>query len=183
MKQILLVDDHAIVRRGMMQILSESLPGASFGEAGSAAEALDVLAKKPWDLALIDLNIPGRDGLSLLEEIGSLYPRLPTLVVSAYSEEEFAVRCLRLGAGGYLTKASAPDELAVAVKKVLAGGKYVTAALAEKLADIMKDTPARASQLAALDRLASFMRLESGGTPSAKAAGVVLDVVAGRAPA
>jgi len=163
MTQILLVDDHAIVRRGMMQILSESLPGASFGEAGSAAEALDVLAKKPWDLALIDLNIPGRDGLSLLDEIGSLYPKLPTLVVSAYSEEEFAVRCLRLGAGGYLTKASAPDELAVAVKKVLAGGKYVTAALAEKLAAMVGGDLAQDSHEALSNRELQVLRLVAVG--------------------
>ena len=134
MDRILFIEDHAVVRRGLEQILSESLPGARVGEAADAGEALHRLADEPWDLAIVDLNLPGRDGLSLLPELRDCYPSLRLLVVSAYPEAEFAVRCLRLGASGYVTKSSAPDELATAVRKVLAGGTYVTAALAERLA-------------------------------------------------
>ena len=134
MTRVLLVDDHAVVRRGLQQILAAALPDAEFGEAGTAAESLDLLARGPWDLALVDLSLPGPDGLSLLAEIRRLHPQTRTLVVSAYPEEEFALRCLRNGAAGYVTKASAPEELAAAVRKVLVGGRYVTAALAEKLA-------------------------------------------------
>lgn len=137
MTSFLIVDDHAVVRRGLHQILRESFPDAKFGDAGSAAEALQLSARDRWDIALIDLNLKGRDGLSLLEEMRRVYPAMPALVLSAYPEEEFAVRCLRLGASGYVTKDSAPDELANAIRKTLSGGKYVTAALAERLAGIV----------------------------------------------
>jgi two-component system invasion response regulator UvrY len=137
MTSFLIIDDHAVVRRGLHQILRESFPDASFGDANSAAEALDLAGQQRWDIALIDLNLKGRDGLSLLEEMKRVYPAMPALVLSAYPEEEFAVRCLRLGASGYVTKDSAPDELASAVRKTISGGKYVTAALAEKLAGIV----------------------------------------------
>ena len=137
MKRILVVDDHAVVRRGIEGVLLEAFPHARFGEASQAADALELLAREPWDLVVVDLNLPGRDGLALLADVRGLYPNLPTLVVSVYPEEEFAVRCLRLGANGYVTKASAPDELAIAAKKALSGGRYVTAALAEKLALIL----------------------------------------------
>jgi DNA-binding NarL/FixJ family response regulator len=130
MTTFLIVDDHAVVRRGLHQILRESFPDAKFGDAASAAEALELAARERWDIALIDLNLKGRDGLSLLEEMKRVYPAMPALVLSAYPEEEFAVRCLRLGA-------SAPDELGSAVRKTISGGKYVTAALAEKLAGIV----------------------------------------------
>jgi two-component system, NarL family, invasion response regulator UvrY len=137
MTSFLIVDDHAVVRRGLHQILRESFRDATFGDASSAAEALELAGQEHWDIALIDLNLKGRDGLSLLDEIKRVYPALPALVLSAYPEEEFAVRCLRLGASGYVTKDSAPDELASAVRKTLSGGKYVTTALAEKLAGIV----------------------------------------------
>ncbi|HKB77431.1 MAG TPA: response regulator transcription factor [Myxococcales bacterium] len=137
MTSFLIVDDHAVVRSGLHQILREAFPDARFGDASSAAEALDLAARERWDIALIDLNLKGRDGLSLLEELRRGYPGTSALVVTAYPEEEFAVRCLRLGASGYVTKDSAPDELASAVRKTLSGGRYVTAALAEKLAGIV----------------------------------------------
>jgi two-component system, NarL family, invasion response regulator UvrY len=135
--RFLIIDDHAVVRRGVSQILAESFPEAQFGEAGSAAEALDLAGRERWDIALIDLNLGNSDGLSLLEQIRRAHPSLPALVLSAYPEEEFAVRCLRLGASGYVTKDSAPDELAGAVRKTLGGGKYVTAALGERLAGMV----------------------------------------------
>lgn len=135
--RVLVVDDHEVVRRGLRLVLSEGLPGAELGEAGSADQALATLAFEPWDLLLLDINIPGRSGLDVLEEVRRRWPRLPVLVVSAYPEEEFAVRCLRLGASGYVTKSSASDELLAAVRKVLAGGRYVTASLAERLAAVI----------------------------------------------
>jgi len=135
--RILIVDDHEVVRRGTRQVLIEGFPGATFGEAGSAPEATSALGAQAWDLLILDINIPGRSGLEVLEEVQRLWPKLPVLVLSAYPEEEFAVRCLRLGAAGYLTKNSASDELVAAARKALDGGKYVTAALAERLAAVL----------------------------------------------
>jgi DNA-binding NarL/FixJ family response regulator len=163
MTRILLVDDHAVVRRGLVQILSESCLGARFGEASSAAEALAVLGRDGWDLAIVDLNLPGRDGLSLLQEIRRLHPDVRVVIVSAYPEEEFAVRCLRLGAAGYVTKDSAPDELAAAVRKAIAGGKYVSASLAERLAAVVGGDIARASHEALSARELQVLRLVATG--------------------
>ena len=137
MTRILIVDDHEVVRRGLRQVLTEGFPGARFGEAASSEEAAAALGKEEWDLLLLDVNIPGRSGLELLEEVRRLWPRLPVLMVSAFPEEEFAVRSLRLGASAYLTKSSASDELIAAARKALAGGKYVTATLAERLAGML----------------------------------------------
>jgi DNA-binding NarL/FixJ family response regulator len=137
MTRMLVVDDHEVVRRGTRQVLAEGFPGAAFGEAATAADALALLTAERWDLLLLDINLPGRSGLEVLEDVRRLWPRLPVLVLSAYPEEEFAVRCLRLGASGYLTKSSAADELVAAVRKALDGGKYVTAALAERLASVL----------------------------------------------
>lgn len=137
MTRMLVVDDHEVVRRGTRQVLAEGFPGAAFGEAATAAEAMALLQAERWDLLVLDINLPGRSGLEVLEEVRRIWPRLPVLVLSAYPEEEFAVRCLRLGAAGYLTKSSAADELVAAVRKALEGGKYVTAALAERLASVL----------------------------------------------
>jgi DNA-binding NarL/FixJ family response regulator len=159
---ILLIDDHLMVRRGLMQILSAAFADAEFGEAARASEALELIARQRWDIALVDLNLPDRDGLSLIEELRRLVPSLPLLVVSIYPEEEFAVRCFRLGAAAYLTKDSTPDELAVAVRKALAGGKYVSAAIAERLASVVAGDFA-ASHDALTNREMQVLRLVAMG--------------------
>jgi DNA-binding NarL/FixJ family response regulator len=135
MIHVLIVDDHAIVRRGLKEILADEYPEAVFGEVDDSRTALQELARQEWDLMLLDINLPGRDGLELLQEARRLHPGTRVLVVSAYPEEEFAVRSFKLGAAGYLAKSQAPDELITAVTKILAGGRYVTAALAERLVD------------------------------------------------
>jgi DNA-binding NarL/FixJ family response regulator len=132
--RILLVDDHEIARRGIENVLASALPEARYGEAATYAEALSRLQEGPWDLVLLDLNLPGRGGIDLLAEVRRLWPRLLVIIVSAYSEEEFALRCLRRGAQGYVMKTSGSKELVAAVRKVLGGGKYVTPVLAERLA-------------------------------------------------
>jgi two-component system, NarL family, invasion response regulator UvrY len=137
MTRILVVDDHEVVRRGLKQVLAEAFPGAHLGEADTSETAMAALSGSAWDLLLLDINIPGRSGLELLEDARRLWPALPVLVVSAYPEEEFAIRCIRLGAAGYLTKTSASAELVAAARKALAGGKYVTARLAERLMDVL----------------------------------------------
>lgn len=140
MIRILIVDDHAIVRRGLRDLLADEFPGAVFGEAGDARQALEKLGKQKWDLLLLDIGLPGKNGLDLLKEVTEQWSKLPVLVLSVHPEDQFAVRALKAGAGGYLTKESAPEELVKAVRKVLAGGRYVSAPLAEKLAlNVRKD--------------------------------------------
>lgn len=137
MTRLLVVDDHEIMRQGTTHVLAEAIPGSSFGQARDAAEAVAQLDAGAWDLMVLDLNMPGRDGLDLLEEVRARWPAVPVLVLTAYPEEELAVRCLRLGAAGYVTKSSAASELVVAAKKILGGGRYVTATLAERLAEFL----------------------------------------------
>ena len=133
MVRILLVDDHAVVRRGIRAILEDQLHGASVAEAGSGDEALTALAQ-PFDAVVLDLSMPGRSGIDLLAEIKHRWPKLPVLIMSLHPEEHFAVRALRAGASGYLTKAAAPDALIDAVQKVTRGGKYISQAVAERMA-------------------------------------------------
>jgi two-component system invasion response regulator UvrY len=132
--RVLIVDDHAMVRRGLRALLSDEFRGAAFGEAADALQAVEQLRKSEWDVALLDITLPGKSGLDLLKDLKAEWPKLPVLVLSGHKEENFAVRVLKAGAGGYMTKESAPEELAKAVRKVLAGGRYVSPALAEKLA-------------------------------------------------
>lgn len=132
--RILLVDDHEIVRRGLKELLTEEFPKAVFGEANTVPQAREMIVQKEWDLVLLDINLPGGSGLDMLGELRQLRPQAAVLVLSSYPEEEFALRSFKLGAAGYLTKASVADEMLTAVKKVLSGGKYVSAALAEKIA-------------------------------------------------
>ena len=132
--RILIVDDHAVVRAGVKQILADAFPDAAFGEAADGRQAVAFALDKAWDLAIVDVAMPGRSGVDVLKDLKALRPKLPVLVFSMYPEEQYAVRALRAGAAGYLTKASLSDELVAAVRKALDGGRYVSAELAERLA-------------------------------------------------
>lgn len=134
MIKILIVDDHSIVRAGMKQILADIDDIRVAGEAANGVEALAKVQKQPFDLVLLDISMPGRSGLDVLKELKNVQPRLPVLMLSMYPEEQYAVRALRSGASGYLTKESAPDELISAIRKVCGGGRYVSASLAENMA-------------------------------------------------
>jgi len=132
--KILIVDDHAIFRDGLKRILSDEFKAATFGDASNATEALDRIWKEKWDLVLLDITMHGRTGLDVLKEIRRSASELPVLILSGHPEEQYAVRVLRAGAAGYLTKESASHELCKAAKKLLGGGKYISASLAEQLA-------------------------------------------------
>ena len=132
--RILIADDHALLRGGLRQILALEFPGAAFGEAGTYEETLAQIDKKPWDVLVLDIFMPGRSGLDVLREIEVSKPELPVLVLSSAPEEQMASRVLRAGAAGYLNKRVAPEELARAVKKVAAGGTYASVKLGEMLA-------------------------------------------------
>ena len=131
--RVLIVDDHTIVRCGLRALLANEFRGAAFGEAADARQAFAQLRKTQWDIVLLDITLPGKSGLELLKELRAEWPLLPVLVLSGHPEDQFAVRVLKAGAGGYLTKESAPEELAKAIHKILDGGRYVSPALAEKL--------------------------------------------------
>jgi DNA-binding NarL/FixJ family response regulator len=132
--KILIADDHAVVRRGLIQILLEGFPGAIFGEASNAREALQKIREQTWSLLTLDIGMPGRSGVDLLRDLRSNYPRLPVLVLSVHPEDDYAQRVLKAGAAGYLSKDAAPFELTSAARKILRGGRYISASLAEKLA-------------------------------------------------
>ena len=134
MTRILIADDHAIVRKGLVQILADGPDKVTVDEAGSGEEALDKVRDNDYHLVLLDISMPGKSGLEVLQELKSDKPALPVLMLSIHPEEQYAVRALRSGASGYLTKGSAADELLDAIKKVLTGGKYISSSLAEKLA-------------------------------------------------
>lgn len=134
MNKVLIVDDHALIRAGLKQVLQIGLGRATIGEAQSASEAIDLVQKEEWDLTITDLTLPGRSGLDLLVEFRHLRPAMPVLVLSVLSEDEFAARVLKAGAAGFVHKESSADELVKAVRKVLSGGKYVSPSFAEKLA-------------------------------------------------
>jgi two-component system, NarL family, invasion response regulator UvrY len=132
--RILISDDHAIVREGLKQILADTDDLVAAGEAVNGHEVLEHIRREDWDMVLLDLAMPGKDGLETLKEVKREKPKLPVLVLSIYPEEQYAVRALKAGASGYLTKESAPEELIAAIRKVSQGGKYISASLAEKLA-------------------------------------------------
>ncbi len=137
MTNILIADDHAIVRAGLRQILAD-VPGMVVaGEAGSGSEVMSILRGGRFDVVLLDINMPGKTGLEVLKQIREEYPRLPVLILSMYPEEQYAVRVMKAGANGYLTKESAPEQLVHAITRVARGGKFISMTLAEQLAEAL----------------------------------------------
>ncbi len=134
MIRVLIADDHAILRRGLIEILARGLKDAVCGEAENAEQTLAQVQGHNWDLVILDLSMPGRSGIDVLVDLKRLRPKLPVLILSMHAEDQYAKRVLRAGASGYLNKDSAPEELIKAVRKALAGGRYVSPALAEMLA-------------------------------------------------
>ena len=163
MTRVLIADDHEVVRRGLKQILQDALGRLNVCEARTAQEAIDWVIKQPFDLVLLDINMPGRSGLEVLQEITRLRAKTAVLVLSVAPEEDYALRCLKLGAAGYLSKRSASDELLTAVTKAMAGGKYVTPALAEKLAAAISGHSPEAPHGALSNRELEVLKLIAGG--------------------
>jgi len=134
MIRIIIADDHTVVRRGLKQILMEGFPDATIEEVVDAGDLIHKVMSSEWDVVISDLSMPGRSGLDALQQIKQNFPKLPVLILSVHSEEQYALRVLKAGASGYLNKDSAPEELINAVQRVLLGKKYITASIAEKLA-------------------------------------------------
>ena len=140
--KILVIDDHEVVRRGVKQILEENFLLVEVGEADSGQKGMAAVQQQPWDLAIVDINLPDQSGLELLGELHRTRPRLPLMVLSLHPEEQYAVRVFRAGAMAYLTKQTAPEELARAVKQVLSGRMYVTASIGEHMAGSLSKSSA-----------------------------------------
>jgi DNA-binding NarL/FixJ family response regulator len=157
--KILLVDDHAVVRQGLRLILADHFKKAVFGEARNAQEALGRIAKDKWDVLVLDVTMPGRSGLEVLRDIKQIRRQLPVLVLSMHPEDQFAVRMLKAGAAGYLTKESAGEELVGAINKVTQGGRYISTALAERMALYLDQDPHRAPHERLSDREFQILRL------------------------
>lgn len=135
MSVFLIIDDHPVVRRGIRQILEEMSGDIQVYEAGRAADGLRKIRESDIDIVLLDINLPGRSGLDMLKDIRKIKPETKVLIISMYPEEQYAIRVLKSGAQGYVTKESAPDELLIAVDRILKGGRYITQSIAEQIFD------------------------------------------------
>ena len=133
MIKVVVVDDHAVVREGLKRIIAENDGMMVSGEAADGFEAMQVIKKEHCDVVLLDITMPNKSGLDVLKELHAESPRLPVLVLSMHPEDQYALRVLRAGAAGYVTKESAPAKLVQAIRIVVRGGRYVSPTLAEKL--------------------------------------------------
>ena len=129
----MLADDHTLLREGLRRLLEQAGDITVAGEARDGSEALRQLALRPWDLIVLDMSMPGRDGVGLIRQIKADFPKVPILVLTMHGEQQYAVQAIKAGAAGYLTKDSAADELVQAVRKVAAGGRYLSRSLAESI--------------------------------------------------
>ena len=132
--KVLLVDDHAVVRRGLRSVLEDELANIEVAEAGTAREGIEYLRHHKTDALILDIGLPDRNGLDVLKSVHSEWPELPVLILSMFDESQYGVRMIRAGAAGYVTKASAPENFVAAVRKILSGGLYISSKLGERLA-------------------------------------------------
>lgn len=176
--KILIVDDHAIFRAGLRQLLMEEMADAHIEEAGSAASAMEKVRNKAWDILLLDINLTDRNGIDVLKNIRQGNNNTPVLMLSMFSEEQYAIRALRAGASGYLTKDASPDVLVEAIRNIARGGKYISNSLAETMAMHLMEPALQESPHKMLsDREYDiFIKLASGNTVSEIAEQLLLSV-------
>lgn len=160
---VLIADDHAIVRQGLKQILSETEDMLVTGEADDGAEALGLARQQPWDVFLLDVSMPNRNGIDTLKQLKKEFPRLPVLILSMHPEEQYAVRALKAGASGYLTKQSAPEQLVNAIRQVASGKKYLSPAVAQQLADAISEATDKSPHERITDREYQVLKLIAAG--------------------
>ena len=162
MIKVIIVDDHPVVRRGLKQILQEESDVKVVGEAENAQEAFKIIRRTDCNAVVLDISLPGASGVEILKQLKYEYKKLPVLILSVHPEEQYAVRVMKAGASGYLTKESAPEELVKAIRKIISGGKYVSSSLAEKLmTDIDASGKPRHEKLS--DREFEIMRMIARG--------------------
>ena len=175
--RVLIADDHAIVRQGLRQILSDTPDLTVAGEAETGVQAVQLVRSGEWDVVLMDVSMPDRNGIDALKLIKKEYPRLPVLILSMYPEEQYAIRALKAGASGYLTKQSAPDLLVTAIRQVASGKKYVSPSLAEELANAIGEDTERPAHEKLSDReYQTLCMIASGKTPTEIAEALNLSV-------
>jgi two-component system, NarL family, invasion response regulator UvrY len=163
MMRIIIADDHTIVRRGLKQILLDDYPSAEIEEVCDAESLIKKVILEKWDVVITDLSMPGRSGLDALQQIKQSFPRLPVLILSVHPEDHYALRVLKAGAAGYISKDTAPEELVKAVQKVLMGKKYITPSVAEKLATSLYDDNDKPAHELLSDREFEVMKQIAGG--------------------
>lgn len=163
MTRVLIADDHPVVRRGLSQILTEAPDMVAAGEASTGREVLQAVRENDYDVVLLDIALPDISGLEVLKQLRIVKPELRVLILSMYPEKQYAVRTLKAGAAGYLTKESAPEELVAAIRKVSRGGKYITPSLAEKLAARLSDEAEKEPYETLSDREYQVMCLLASG--------------------
>jgi DNA-binding NarL/FixJ family response regulator len=175
--KVLVADDHAIVRRGLRQILAETADILVGGEAATAADVRQLVREQRFSVVVLDISLPGASGLELLADLRKERPELPVLVLTVHSEDQYAVRAIKSGAAGFLTKESAPERLIEAVRKVAAGGRYVSEAVAERLASALANDRKGAPHERLSDREFEILKmLASGRTVSEVAHDLSLSV-------
>lgn len=170
--KVLIADDHAVVRRGLKQILVEEFETLAACEAQNADEVLSLVREQAdWDLVVLDISMPGKSGLEVLKELKQLHPQVPVLILTAHPEEQYALRVLKAGAAGYMTKESAPEHLAEAVRKVIGGKRYVSSGLRELLADSLFEDTEKPPHEKLSDREYQVLRLIASGKAVGQIAG------------
>ena len=165
MLRILIADDHEVVRKGLGKVLMESLQPVKVDEARNGQEAVSKVLKSDYDLVVLDLKMPGKSGLDVLKEIKQHRPKLPVLILSMHPEEQFAIRAIRAGAAGYLTKESAGDELVLAIRKAIKGERYISASLAQLLAGELDSDLEKPLHEVLSDREYQVMLMIASGKP------------------
>ncbi len=163
MHRVLICDDHAVVRQGLKQILLEESKNFYCEEAKNGREVLDKILEEKWDAVVLDISMPGMSGIEILKEVKKIRPRLPVLVLTVHSEEQFGLRTLKAGAAGYLTKDSAPEELVDALKKIINGGKYINQQIAEILINDVDNNSDKPPHENLSNREFEIMRLIASG--------------------
>jgi two-component system invasion response regulator UvrY len=177
MVRILVVDDHPLVRQGIMRVLQEEFLTSEIGEASNGADALNAICSRTWNLVLLDISLPGRNGIDLLKEITAASANLPVLILSTYPEAQFAIRSLRAGAAGYLNKESPPETLIAAVRQTLDGRKFISSIVADQLAEELTIDPSKPIHESLSDREYDVMlRLAGGSSVSHVASAINLSV-------
>ena len=161
--RILIVDDHPIVLQGLKQTLADAADVGEIREAATGQEALDLVRQGDWDAVVLDIGLPGRSGLEILKDIKRERPRLPVLILSMHPEDQYAIRALRAGAGGYLTKEAATEKLVDAIRKITSGGRFISPDLAERLATELTVDPTGPPHASLSDREFEVLRLIASG--------------------
>ena len=173
---VLIADDHAIVRKGLIQLLREEYPAAKITECSNSAEVHEKAKTKIWDFILLDISMPGRNGVDILKQLRGDGIKAPVLMLSMHPEDQYALRVLKAGASGFLNKESATEELITAVRKVLSGKKYISNSLAEKLAEGAGDSNKPLHELLSDREMQVFQLLASGKSVSEVADEISLSV-------